>query len=314
MALTAGARAAIDQIAAAAAPFDTLTLAQARAGLAKTLAGLAAPPEEVGAIEEREVSVDSRSVRVRIYRPAAGGPHPLVLTLHGGGWALGDLDTHDTLARAICNAAPAVVVSVEYRLAPENRFPAALEDAEACLRWAAAEARSLGADPARLVLLGDSAGGNLSAGLALRVRDRGGPAIAAQVLIYPVLDARCDTPSFTENATGYFLTRQKMHWFWQMYLPEGDDGANPCASPLRAESFAGLPPTFVVTAEHDPLRDEGERFAEALRRAGVAATARRWNGLIHGFASMGKCIPESREAIDWCAAAIRGASPRAAER
>lgn len=307
MPLTAGARAALDAVAATAAPFEQLTIEQARAGLAATLARLGAPAEEVGGVEEREVETGSRPIGVRVYRPAAEGPHPLLLLLHGGGWALGDLETHDGVSRSLCNAAPAVVVAVDYRRAPEHRFPAALDDADACLRWSADHARELGADPDRIVVGGDSAGGNLAAALALLARDRRGPEIAAQILIYPVLDARCDTPSFAENGSGYFLTLEKMRWFWRMYLPEGDDGSSPYASPLRSRDLSGLPPAFVVTAEYDPLRDEGERYVERLRAAGVPATFRRYDGLIHAFFSMGGRIPEARDAIDRCAEVIRRA-------
>ena len=301
MPLTPGAKAALDSITATAAPFDQLTVEQARAGLVTTLGGLGAPAEEVGHVEEREVPAGSRSVRVRVYRPRGAGPHPLVLLLHGGGWALGDLETHDGVARAICNAAPAVVVAVDYRRAPEHRFPAALEDAFACLVWSAENARALGADPGRIVVGGDSAGGNLSAALALLARDRRAAAIAGQVLVYPVLDARCDTPSYRENGSGYFLTLEKMQWFWKMYLPEGDDGSNPYASPLRSTDLSGLPPALVITAEYDPLRDEGERYVAALRAAGVHATCKRYDGQIHAFFSMGGVVPEAHDVIEQAA-------------
>ena len=298
MPLTEGAKAALHAVTATAAPFDQLTIEQARAGLAATLGRLAAPAEEVGQVEEHHVPAGSRSVRVRVYRPARSGSHPLLMYLHGGGWALGDLETHDGVMRALCNAAPAVVVAVDYRRAPEHRFPAALEDAFTCLVWSAENARALGASPTRIVVGGDSAGGNLSASLALVARDRRAAPIAGQLLVYPVLDARCDTPSYRENGSGYFLTLEKMRWFWKMYLPEGDDGSNPYASPLRATDLSGLPAALVITAEYDPLRDEGERYAAGLRAAGIQATCKRYDGQIHAFLSMGGVIPEARDVIE----------------
>jgi acetyl esterase len=307
MPLTAGAKAALEAVTATAAPFDQLTIEQARAGLAATLARLAAPAEEVGQVEDLDVPVGSRSVRVRVYRPVRSGSHPLLVYLHGGGWALGDLETHDGVVRALCNAAPAVVVAVDYRRAPEHRFPAALEDAFACLAWSAENARALGARATRIVVGGDSAGGNLTASLALVARDRRAAPIAGQLLVYPVLDARCDTPSYRENASGYFLTLEKMRWFWKMYLPEGEDGSDPYASPLRATDLSGLPPALVITAEYDPLRDEGERYAAGLRAAGIQATCKRYDGQIHAFFSMGGVIPEARDVIERAAEFVANA-------
>jgi acetyl esterase len=308
MPLTEGASAALSFIEATGRPFEQVTIDEARAGLQALSAALSAEPTEVGSVQDREIPGAAEAVRVRIYHPSAAGggdPHPLVLLIHGGGWALGDLETHDRFARSLCSAATAVVVSVDYRRTPQHRFPAALDDTYAALCWAAENADSLGADAARLVVVGDSAGGNLAAAVGLLARDRNGPPIAGQVLIYPVLDARCNTPSYRDFREGYFLTLQKMTWYWQMYLPEGDDGSDPLASPSRADDLSGLPPALVITAGCDPLRDEGEQFASALQRAGVPAITRRYEGLIHAFTLMSRLIPEAQDVVDECASFIR---------
>jgi acetyl esterase len=241
---------------------------------------------------------------VRVYTPDSPTPRSLVVFFHGGGFVFCSIDTHDGLCRRLADATGAVVVSVGYRLAPEHRYPAGLDDCYAALVWAHGHAAELGADPARLVVTGDSAGGNLAACAALLARDRGGPPIAFQVLVYPVVDAECATPSFTENGEGYFLDATSMRWFWAQYLGDGTR-ADAYASPCRATDLSGLPPALVITAEYDPLRDEGEAYAEQLRADGVPVTYRRFDGMIHGFASMPRLFPEAAEAIDEIAAALR---------
>jgi acetyl esterase len=246
-------------------------------------------------------------IPLRIYWPVADARGlPVIVFFHGGGWVLCNLDTHDPLCRVMTNEVGAIVVSVDYRLAPEHRFPAAAEDAYAATRWVAANARELGADPTRLAVAGDSAGGNLAAVVALMARDRGAPPLRFQLLVYPVIDHACDTASYRENAEGYFLTAAHMRWYWDQYL--GDlDRSQPYASPLRAPSLAGLPPAHIVTAELDPLRDEAEAYAERLRAAGVPVTVRRASGMFHGFFGMAELLEGARQANDEAFRAVREA-------
>lgn len=244
---------------------------------------------------------------VRIYWPETTGPAPLVVFFHGGGFVLCSLDTHDELARGLCQGAGAVVVSADYRLAPEAPYPAAPDDCYAALVWAVAHAAELGADGARVAVAGDSAGGNLAAVTALRARDLGGPALRHQCLIYPVTDCRFDTPSYIENAEGYFLTTESMRWFWSHYLQDMGLATEPYASPLRAPSLSGLPPALVITAEYDPLRDDGERYAQALAAAGVPTTLRRYDGMIHGFVTMAEIFEDGRAALSLATEQLRTA-------
>ena len=240
-------------------------------------------------------------VPVRVYRPAAAtGPVPTTVMFHGGGFVIGDLDTHDDQARMLVVATGGVVVSVHYRLAPEHPFPAAVDDCEAVTRAVLASTGAYGGDPARVGVAGDSAGGNLSAVVALRLRDRPGAApLAAQLLWYPAVDMveGDDYPSRAENAEGYFLTAEDMTWFGGHYLG-GLDRSDPSMSPLRAGSLSGLPPAVVATAEYDPLRDEGEAYAAALEKAGVRVVAHRYDGLVHGFVGMVVLSPAAAAATD----------------
>jgi acetyl esterase len=229
--------------------------------------------------------------------------------LHGGGWVLCSLDTHDQTCRALTRDAGTITVSVDYRLAPDGRFPAAAEDAYAATTWAAEHAGELGGDPRRLAVAGDSAGGNLAAAAALMARDRGGPALAFQLLVYPVLDHRRVTPSHRENAEGFFLTGVHMRWYWEQYLGPDGDGAHPYASPGLAGDLAGLPPAHIVTAECDPLRDEGEDYARRLRDAGVPVEVVRYDGMFHGFFGMAELLPGARRAQDAAFGALRAMPP-----
>jgi acetyl esterase len=206
---------------------------------------------------------------------------PAVVFFHGGGWVLGDLDTHDALCRRLAKQANCAVVSVNYRRAPEHRFPAALDDCYDATSFVAKNSSELGIDAKRLVVAGDSAGGNLAAGVAVRSRDEHGPAILAQVLIYPSLDAGCDSPSYAAYASGYGLTKADMQWFWRQYLE--DEVGNALAVPSKLEDLRGLPPTFILTAEYVVLRDEAETFARQIRAAGGKVRLRRIGGTIHGF-------------------------------
>ena len=239
-----------------------------------------APEIEVGAV----LDTDADGVPVRVYQPAGEGPFPVVMMFHGGGWVIGDLTTADGQSREVCRQVEAVVISVDYRLAPEHPFPAAADDCYAATLWAAQNARQYRGDPGRLALAGDSAGGNLAAVVAQMIRDKGGPAVAFQLLVYPVTDGvDFDRPSYHENGQDYMLTTDSMHWFWNHYAPNGEDRRSSYASPLLAEDLTGLPPALVMTAEYDPLRDEGEAYAEMLGKAGVDAQLIRCDGLIHGF-------------------------------
>jgi acetyl esterase len=237
---------------------------------------------------------------VRIYRPydeePAPGRAPTVVFFHGGGWVLGSLDTHDATARAMCLASGAVVVSVAYRLAPEARFPEPVYDAYAAVCWAAQNIASLGGDPDALLVAGDSAGGNLAAVCTLMARERGGPRIAHQSLIYPSTDPAARTESRRLNAEGYFLTETAMHWFGAQYFGPDVDFTHPWAAPLRAD-LAGLPPAHVITAGCDPLCDEGRAYAAKLRDAGVPVTEAHFPGMFHGFLGAGRLLPDASEAM-----------------
>ncbi|GGJ87487.1 alpha/beta hydrolase [Deinococcus aquiradiocola] len=235
----------------------------------------------------------------RLYVPPAGGVTGLLLYFHGGGWVASDVETHDALCADLASVSGVRVLSVAYRLAPETPFPGPLDDCWHATRWAAGHAAELGADAARLAVGGDSAGGNLAAGVALRARDAGGPALAAQLLIYPATDlSGTDTPSYRDNARGYGLTTAAMRTFIGMYVARPGDALHPYASPLLAPDLSGLPPTLILTAEFDPLRDDGERFARALEGAGVQVTHRPGPGLIHTFARLAALSPGSAAAVD----------------
>ncbi len=277
----------------AARPIETLTPAEVRERLVKTARAFAGRPEPMDAVEDRTIAGPESSLRIRIYTPrGAAAVLPGIVFFHGGGWVAGSLDSHDLLCRALCAGSGARLVAIDYRLAPEHCFPAAVLDAIAAAQWVAAHAAGLGIDPSRLAVAGDSAGGNLAAVVAQHARAHG-PALGFQLLIYPVTDTRTDTPSYVENAHGYALERAGMMWFLAHYAPDPHD---PRAAPLRAD-LANLPPALILTAGHDPLRDDGRAYAAALERAGNVVTLRDYEGLIHGFATMGGVSDVSREAI-----------------
>jgi acetyl esterase len=255
----------------------------------------------VHAVEERRVGED---VRVRVYWPDGDGLFPAIVYFHGGGWVLGDLDTHDALCRRIANEAAAVVVSVDYRRSPETAFPAPLDDCYVATRYVADECEKLRVDPARIVVAGDSVGGNLAAAVAMLARDRGDLKICFQLLIYPVLDHRCDSASYNDFAEGFGLTKASMQWFWKQYLGNGGDGNAPLASPLLAGELQGLPAAHVITAEYDVLRDEGEAYVERLQGAGVAATLQRYDGMIHGFVHFAGLFDIGRQSVKDMAAVL----------
>lgn len=263
--------------------------AMSPAELRATIVGRRQPvenPEPVGEVIDRTVPGPAGDIPVRIYHPRSpSGTPALVVFAHGGGWVFCDLDSHDGLCREMSNQLDAVVVAVDYRLAPESPWPAAADDVYAVAGWAARNAEELGADPARLVVAGDSSGGNLAAVTAVMARDRGEPRIAAQLLLYPVISADFDTASYRACATGYYNTRETMMWYWDQYVPEATDRAHPYASPANAE-LRGLPPAVIVTAGFDPPCTEGDQFAESLGGAGVRVIHRCYEGAIHGFMTM----------------------------
>jgi len=247
-----------------------------------------APVEPVMArTEDRTVpGADGFEIPIRIYWPTeSSAARPVVVFFHGGGWVIGGIESHDATVRSLAAATDMVWVSVDYRLAPESRFPTAAEDCYAATEWVARNAASIGADASRLAVAGDSAGGNLAAVVALVARDRPGPDIVFQLLIYPVTDFDTTTKSMLDNGDDYFLTRDSMEFFYDQYVDEADR-ADPLAAPLRAESLAGLPPALVITAEYDPLRDEGNAYAQRLQASGVPTTLSCYGGMIHGFFSM----------------------------
>jgi acetyl esterase len=287
-------------------PLHHQSVEQARAFHVADAAALNGPPAPVAAVADRRVPGPAGELPVRVYTPEGSPPFPIVVFFHGGGWVVGTLDTYDPLCRALAAATPAVVVSVDYRLAPEHRWPAAVEDAYAATEWASRNAAALGGAQHRLAVAGDSAGGNLAAVVALGARDRGGPAIAFQLLVYPVLDAAGDTASWREYADGYHLTADGMRWYWDHYLG-GADGAAPDASPLRAAFVGGLPPALVIGAEYDILRDEGEAYAARLAEAGVDASASRHAGVVHGFVRWRAVTGAAEDALQEAAAALRSA-------
>jgi acetyl esterase len=299
------AEALLNQLAEAGGPPPETVSVEDNRALIAAIAELSGPVEDVARVEDVAVPGPGGDIPVRVYVPEGPGPFPTVVFFHGGGWVIGNVETHDVPVRRLANLVPAVVVSVDYRLAPEHPFPAAPEDCYAATAWAAATIGQYGGDGSRLAVAGDSAGGNLAAVVSQMARDRGGPAIAFQLLVYPAVNARMTHASITENGDGYLLTKGFMEWFYGHYLTKESDADDPLASPLMASSLEGLPPALVLTAEFDPLRDEGEAYAAALAAAGGSATAKRYDGMIHGFIQLGGVIDRTDELMDDCAAALR---------
>ena len=266
------------------------------------------PPEAlepVQRVEDLRMPGPGGDLPLRLYSPSEETGLPGLVHYHGGGWVIGSLETHDAFCRSTAAAAGCTVIAVDYRLAPENRFPAAFEDCYASLCWVAENAQRLGVDAGRLGVIGDSAGGNLAAAVAIHARDSGGPALALQALLYPALDPTMGFPSIDENAEGYFLTRSAMQWFWGHYRGEGGNPRDPRLAPPCAESLAGLPPALVITAGFDPLRDEGDAYAAALERAGCEVEHSRYDGAFHGFALMAAQLDSGRDAAAQVAAFVR---------
>jgi acetyl esterase len=284
----------------------TLSPQQARDGMAAMIA-LGQGGREPWPVEEvADIRVDGAEgeLAARVYRPAGAGPHPTLVFFHGGGFVLGDLQTHDEQVRMLCDRSQVVVVAVDYRLAPEHPFPAGVNDAFAATRWAGEHLAELGGD-SRLAVGGDSAGGNFAAVVAQRWHATGQrPALAAQLLLYPSLDMTGSSESVSELAEGYFLTGEDMLWFHGHYLSGGGDPTDPMASPLLAPDVSGLAPAVVATGQFDPLRDEGNAYAARLEQAGVPVRGRCFDGLIHGFFGMGQLSPAAADAAQWCCQAL----------
>ncbi len=300
MPLDAQAQDFLSRLAAANLPsFQEQTVAQLRAQMDMSTHFLGELPR-VARVEDRKIPGPGGTLRVRIIRPqaAGNGPFPVVVYFHGGGWVLGNIESHEGICRSLANAGGVTVVTVDYRLAPEHRFPAAAEDAHAATLWAAEHAAEFGGDPRRIAVAGDSAGANLAAVTCLMARERGGPRVDFQVLLYPITDYDINNKSYIDHGNGYFLTRSEMAWYWEHYVQKAEDRHHPLASPLRAADLGRLPPALVITAEFDVLRDEGEAYARRLQAAGVAARLRRYDGMIHGFIRRYPFFDQGRAAIE----------------
>jgi acetyl esterase len=256
------------------------------------------PQLAAGRLEERLIPGPQSSIPLRLYYPHGDPPYALQVYYHGGGWVIGDLETHDALCQALAKTSECLVVAVDYRLAPEHPYPAAVEDAYAATCWAADNAVSLDADPRRLAVIGDSAGGTLATVVSMMARDKGGPEISLQVLIYPITDYNFDTPSYLKNERGYMLSREMMQWFWNHYLEDTAVAGHPYVSPLQAQNLDGLPQAMILTAEYDPLCDEGQAYARKLQACGINTTHSHYEGMIHGFIRMTARLDQAKRALE----------------
>jgi acetyl esterase len=285
-------------------PLYAMSLADARAADLASIQETGGEPEPVYEIADLKITGPGGELPLRLYRPTGERPLPALLYFFGGGWVLGTIDTADGVSRSLANSAGALVAVVGYRLAPEHPFPAAIDDCYAAVRWVAGHSGEIGADPARLAVGGDSAGGNLAAAVALRARTEG-PALAGQLLVYPNTDQTADDESMRAADDPFLFNRHSVAWYRQYYLADPADAASPLASPLRAENLAGLPPALVITAEYDPLRGQGEAYARRLADAGVQAELSRYPGMAHGFFTMAGTVDASRAALAQAASRLR---------
>ncbi len=290
-----------------APPHYMLEPPEAREAMLKARAVFGGDSVAVERVEDITIPGPGGDIPARVYADSRAAGLPMLVYYHGGGWVVGSVESHDTACRRLARASGCLVVSVDYRLAPEHKFPAAVEDAGAALEWLAANGAALGGDPARLAVGGDSAGGNLATVVALLARDNGGPHITAQLLIYPATDLNFERPSMSEHAEGYILTLEGMKWFWNHYLNDTREADSPLACPLRAESLAGLPRALVLIAEYDVLRDEGLAYAERLKAEGVPTEVIHYDDVIHAFFTM-NVVPRTNEIVEstgrWLAAAL----------
>lgn len=296
----------LEQMAAAGPPLHHLSPVEARKAI-EAMRATAGEPERVAKVENRTFRGLAGNLPVRIYTPDGRGPFPVLVYLHGGGWVVGSIETVDASCRSLANLAGCIVVSADYRLAPEHKFPAAADDCYAAIRWAALHTASFHGAPGRMAVGGESAGANLAAVAALMAQERGSTPLVLQLLMYPVLDYSFDRPSHKENGEGYFLTTDMMRWFWRQYLNSDADGESHLASPLRARFMSSVAPAAIFTAEFDPLRDEGAAYAAKLREAGVPVAYKCCEGLIHGFMGMTKVVEPAKKAMGEAAAALRAA-------
>jgi acetyl esterase len=290
-----------EQLAGGVPPLRALSVADARRQELETLRGAAGPPEPVADLVDTSIPGPDGEVPLRIFKSAPEQAQPVLVWFYGGGWTLGTLEAADPVCRRLANATPCAVVAAAYRLAPEDPFPAAVEDCWAATRWVWEHGDEHGLDGGRIAVGGPSAGGNLAAATALLAREEGGPPLALQLLVYPVLEHNADTASMRESADPVLFDREDVAWCWRQYLERETDGASPLASPLRARDLSGLAPALVITAEEDPLRDEAELYAERLRAADVPTELVRFDGMAHGFFSSADVLAEAREAQDLAA-------------
>lgn len=289
---------------------EALSLEETRYQSLQEVLAEAGEPESVAAVEDRLIPGPGGELPIRIYTPlgATSDPLPALVYFHSGGWVFGSIEGHDPVCRALANHAGCLVVSVDYRLAPEHPFPAAPEDCYAATKWVAEHAQEIHADPARIAVGGESSGGNLAAAVALMARDRRGPELCYQVITYGETDYyEPGTASYPTYAEGYGLTRESMIWFWQQYLARPEDRTHPYAAPLQAANLSGLAPALIITAEYDPLRDEAEHYARRLQEADVPVRLSRYEGMIHGFFRMFAVFDESHRALEEVASTLRAA-------
>lgn len=292
-------------------PVTALTPMQARESRNPVFVELGGPRESIAHVENLNIPGAGGGIPIRVYTPNGKGPFPVLLYFHGGGWVICNLDTHDALCRSLANGASCLVVSVDYRLAPEHKFPAAIEDAYAATHWVAGNAHGINGDPGRIAVGGDSAGGNLAAVVSLMARDKGGPALVYQLLVYPATNlSSLDTDSYREHGEGYILTRESMEYYRGHYIEREEDVRNPYASPLLAEDLGDLPPALVITAEFDVLTDEAEAYGKRLKEAGVPVRYFCYDGMIHPFFSLAGAVDRARDAMDEATAALRSAFAR----
>lgn len=308
MALDPQARKYLDQMATITAVSDlsTLTPEEARENSRARLK-IRPPGPNVGNVEDRNIEADDQIIPTRIYTPSGEGKFPILVWFHGGGWVAGDLDTTDSTARYLCKQANCIVVSVDYQRPPEEKFPRAAEDCYSVTKWLSQNAENINGLSKMIAIGGESAGGNLAAAVSLMCRDRGGPEIVFQLLVYPVIDRNFETPSYINCADGFGLSRVMMQWYWNHYLRNDTDANNPYAAPIKATTLENLPPGLIITAEYDPLCDEGEEYAKKLSEASVSVEYTCYKGMIHGFFSNVSMMDQAVVAVDEASNALKNA-------
>ncbi len=297
--------------AAGAKSIEQMSVQENRDGLGAFYSGVVGDVQEVAKVEDVTIPVDEGEITLRLYTPEGKGPFPVLVYYHGGGWALGDLEVIDPILRSVTNATNSLVVSVDYRLSPEYKFPIPVEDCYTATKWVEDNIASYNGDPRHIAVAGDSAGGNLAAVVPLMAKERGGPNIGLQILLYPVTDFSFDTQSYIDNGKDHYLETTAMHWFADQYLNDENEKLNPYAAPLQAKDLSGLPPALVITAEYDVLRDEGEAYAKRLAAAGVQVEQTRYEGQIHGFFWMPVITNDANRALEQINNALQKAFPKA---